>query len=276
MTTFIDFCRLHDVIIDTLPPVGVWKRYKTVDKPMHRNGAVKYMGTHGFVQNHATAVEVSLWQDTGMTKIARQEVSRIALEASRETIRMNAQAADKAGHMLRQCRVTTHAYLAAKGFPDEVANVLDTDNGPLCLIPMRIGRDVVGVQQISESGDKKFLYGQRSGHAQFVLGGSGPHYLTEGYATALSARQALGNLKRKFTLHVCFSAGNMVKVASALQGGVILADNDASGTGERVAKQIGWPYWMSPSVGEDFNDFAQRVGTFAAAQSLGKVRAPMS
>ena len=60
----------------------------------------------------------------------------------------------------------------------------------------------------------------------------------------------------------------MVKVASALGGGFVVADNDESGTGERVAKQIGWSYWMSDQVGEDANDAHQRLGLFKFSQSL--------
>jgi hypothetical protein len=38
-----------------------------------------------------------------------------------------------------------------------------------------------------------------------------------------------------------------------------------------VAKEIGWPYWMSPVLGEDANDAHQRMGAFAFGQSLLKV-----
>ena len=41
--------------------------------------------------------------------------------------------------------------------------------------------------------------------------------------------------------------------------------------GERVAKEIGWKYWMSDKVGEDANDTHNRVGAFAFGQSLLKV-----
>jgi hypothetical protein len=57
------------------------------------------------------------------------------------------------------------------------------------------------------------------------------------------------NLKAPYVLHVTFSAGNMKKVAQTLPHGLVIADNDASGTGERVAREIGWPYWMSDSGG---------------------------
>jgi putative DNA primase/helicase len=51
----------------------------------------------------------------------------------------------------------------------------------------------------------------------------------------------------------------------------VVADNDESGTGERVAKEIGWKYWMSDVVGEDANDTHVRLGNFTFGQSLLKV-----
>jgi putative DNA primase/helicase len=77
-------------------------------------------------------------------------------------------------------------------------------------------------------------------------------------------------MKRRYTLHVCFSAGNMVKVAASLSSGFVVADNDASGTGERVAKEIGWPFWMSDTTGEDADDALKRCGLFKFSQSLVK------
>jgi putative DNA primase/helicase len=48
----------------------------------------------------------------------------------------------------------------------------------------------------------------------------------------------------------------------------VVADNDVSLTGERVAKETGLKYWMSDAVGEDFNDFQLRVGLFKSVQAL--------
>lgn len=272
---FVDFARLHGIILDALPPVGVWKRYRTTDKPTSRNGAVKFMGSHGFVQNHATMTEVNTWRDESESPIAVQKAQESVNRAHQEAIKNNAEAAKKAVWILAQCNTKTHAYAAAKGFADEVLNVWETEGGPVAVIPMRIGADVVGCQLISENGTKKFLFGQRSGGAQFIFDNKGEHYLCEGYATGLSIRHALKNIKRKYTIHVCFSAGNMAKVAANLPSGVVVADNDKSGTGERVAREIGWPYWMSDVVGEDFNDAHQRMGLFAVSQSLIRaVRVP--
>ena len=63
----------------------------------------------------------------------------------------------------------------------------------------------------------------------------------------------------------CFSAGNLERMAT---NGSVIADNDESGTGLRVAQATGRPYWMSDVVGEDFNDFYRRVGVFRASQEL--------
>lgn len=268
---FVDFARAHGVVIDYNPPIGQWKRYKTEDKPTHRNGAVKFMGDHGFVQNHATMNEVAIWQCDGDSKINLQEIRKNAAKAERDIAIAQAKASEKAEWILSQCRTTVHPYLEKKGFQDERINTWKTESGLVAVIPMRIGSKVVGCQMISESGDKKFLFGQRTSNAQFVFANGGMDILCEGYATALSVRHALKNAKRQYTLHVCFSAGNLKKVAQNLKSGIVIADNDQSGTGERVAKEIGWPYWMSDTIGEDANDYHLRKGIFSLSQGVSKL-----
>ena len=63
----------------------------------------------------------------------------------------------------------------------------------------------------------------------------------------------------------------MKKVAQGLPRGLVIADNDASKTGERTAQEVGWPYWMSDRVGEDGNDYHQRAGLFALSQGISSV-----
>lgn len=266
MMDFVQFARAHGVMLDGLPPEGRWVRVRTEDKPRSRNGAVKWLGDVGFVQNWATMEEPAVWrgEETGE---ARQRVRQSRIDATREADRLAQKAAQKAARILADCEIARHSYFAAKGFPELLVNVWKDG---LAVVPMRRGRQLVGCQLISEDGDKKFLYGQRSGGAEFVIGQSGKHILCEGYATALSAQVVLRNLKAPYVLHVTFSAGNMKRIAQDIPGGIVLADNDASGTGERVAREIGWPYWMSDVVGEDFNDAHQRCGTFALSMELGK------
>jgi putative DNA primase/helicase len=264
---FEQFAKVYGVLVGRLIE-GRWVRVPTEDKPRSRNGAYKFMGDAGFVQNWATMTEPAVWRAEGESKVAQQRVRQVANQAAQEA-RVNAQkAAQKAATILGECELSSHPYLASKGFPDEMVNVWNKDADNVMVVPMRAGSQLVGCQLIKPEGDKKFLFGQRSGGAEFIFGTRGTHVLCEGYATALSAQQALRNLKVPYVLHATFSAGNMKKVAEGLPAGVVLADNDASGTGERVAREIGWPYWMSDVVGEDANDYSQRKGVFALAMGL--------
>ena len=267
---FLNFCQSLGIIVNSPPPVGVWKRYPTVDHPRKRNGAVKFMGDHGFAQNHALDTEVSVWKDESVTEGAKRDFQKIADHAEQERVRMQKQAASKAAAILNLCNFGKHEYLKAKGFPDEEGNVYLVEGRQVLVIPMRLNGALVGCQMIDMDGTKKFLYGQRTAGAEFCFNNKGHHILCEGYATALSIRAAMKSLKRRYTLHVCFSAGNMKKVASTLDGGLVVADNDASSTGERIAREIGWEYWMSDVVGEDANDTHQRLGLFKFSQSLLK------
>lgn len=266
---FIQFARSHGILINDLPPLGVWKRFPTEDHPRSRNGAVKFMGDVGFVQNHATSTVVSIWKpDSPITTKVKSTYLASIRSAEDEQKKKQHQAMQRAVGMLNGSGLSTHSYLEAKGFPDEQGNVLWQDGKPVLLIPMRVAGNLVGVQQIDEDGGKKFLYGQRTSGAVFTFDNKGMNVLCEGYATALSVRLAMKQMKQRYTLHVCFSAGNMAKVAAGLEPGLLIADNDASGTGQRVAEESGWKYWLSDRVGEDANDFHQRVGLFRFTQSL--------
>jgi len=270
MSDFIQFARSHGIIINELPPVGVWKRYRTEDHPRKKNGSVKYMGTHGFVQNHALSTVTALWKpDSSNGQVPDMKaiiISQAKAEQARK--RLATQAVGKAVAMLNESGYATHPYLVRKGFPDETGNVLMIESKPVLLIPMRVGKSLVGLQQIWPEGDKRFLYGQRTAGATFSFDNKGINIVCEGYATALSVRAAMKQMKQRYHIHVCFSAGNMVKVAAGLEPGLVIADNDKSGTGQQAAEDIGWPVWMSDREGEDANDHMRRVGLFAFSQSL--------
>ena len=267
---FIQFARSHGIIINELPPVGVWKRYPTLDHPRKRNGACKYLGTHGFVQNHSMSTVTSLWKPDSIDRLNLDMRAIVISQAQAEQQRkkLATEAVGKAVRMLNDSGYSTHAYLMNKGFPDEQGSVLLIEGKPVLLIPMRCGKSLVGVQQIWEDGTKKFLYGQRTSGSTFTFDNKGLNIVCEGYATALSVRAAMKQMKRRYTIHVCFSAGNMVRVAEGLEPGLVIADNDESGTGQRAAEEIGWPIWMSDRVGEDANDCHRRIGLFAFSQSL--------
>jgi putative DNA primase/helicase len=265
---FLDFARSHGIIIHDYPPLGTWKRYPTEDHPRKANGAVKFMGTHGFVQNHAVDTVVSIWKPDSPIQIDHRKIRSSVLNAEAEQRKRQQEATRKAVRMLNDSGMMTHPYLEAKGFPDEQGNVLRIEGKPVLLVPMRVAGSLVGAQMIDADGGKKFLFGQRTSGATFTFDNKGMNILCEGYATALSVRLALKTMKRRYTLHVCFSAGNMLKVAEGLKPGLVIADNDASETGQKTAAQIGWPTWISDTVGEDANDYHRRVGLFKFTQSL--------
>ena len=270
----LTFCKLHGILISHIPPIGVWKRFPTEDHPRSTNGAVKYMGNFAHVQNHAVMLEPVTWQAEDGQKIDPQLIVRQAKEQDAKTAKLQRDAASKAAWIVNQCQTAKHDYLQAKGFPDEQGLVWLNNDTQILVIPMRIDNRLVGCQLIDMEGDKKFLFGQKTSGAAMVFDNKGAHILCEGYATGLSVKAALKSMKRRYTIHVCFSAGNMVKVAKTLQKGYVVADHDKpnpqNGTraGQAAVDSIGWPYWMSDKEGEDANDAHQRLGLFKFSQSM--------
>lgn len=266
---FVEFARSLGIVIDAPPPLGAWKRYTTEDKPRHKNGAVRYLGDHGFCQNHATMTDVAVWQADGDSQTPVIDQAKLQAAVAMEARRIaegRARAAERAQAIVAQSKMATHPYLAAKGFPDLQGLVWQREGEPVLVVPMRIGNKLVGCQLIAEDGDKKFLAGQVTRGATFVIGAGDPVWC-EGYATALSVHAALQAARLKRSVVACFSAHNLKTLADR---GFVVADNDASQTGERVARETGLPYWMSDVCGEDFNDAHQRLGLFRASQSLKK------
>lgn len=276
MTDFIRFAESHGLLIDRIESRR-WVRTKTVDHPHKRNGAYFFDGEYAHVQNWATMDKPVTWMiDKPMTPFDRNAMNR-RIESSREQQfkerqRANREAADKASWIIKQSKFEQHAYLDAHGFPDMRGMVWSTDeNINLLVIPMRVAGLLSGVQLIDRDGAKKFLSGQRCANAVHSIGNGGLDVWCEGYCTGLSVFAAIAALKAHCKVHVCFSAGNMCEMAKAAKKGFIVADNDEkSGTGERVAKESGLPYFMPPTPGHDFNDFHKEQGLFRSSQALRK------
>jgi putative DNA primase/helicase len=267
----INFARAHGLLLSHIPPIGVWKRVATTDHAHKKNGAIKFMGDHAFIQNWAVDEEVIVWQGQPPKGMDVEKIARMAREAEQKREELQKKAASKAAYLLNNCQKAFHDYLRNKGFEDEPGNVYVKDGVPYLVIPMRVGSALVGAQVISPEGDKKFLFGQRTKGAEFVFDNHGPHILAEGYATALSIRAAMKALKMRYTIHVCFSAQNLLHISKRFPDGFIIADNDASETGQRIAEQSGLRWWMPPTCGQDFNDLHREVGLFKSSQTLGKV-----
>ena len=260
MTSFAALAQSCGLIINRIEYNG-WVRTPTTDKPRKKNGSYKFLGDVGWVINHATMPEVATWfpdKNDPMVKIdlkAQSERRRVAFDLLRAD---QDRAALKARQIVDSAALGPHPYLAAKGFKDMHGLV----NGENLIVPMTNGR-LAGCQIIAPDGGKKFLKGQKSGGAEFVIGAKGGDWWCEGYATGLSIQKALAALRMPGRVHVCFSAHNM---ASLAHSGVVVADRDESGAGEAAAIKTGLPYYL-PEIG-DFNDTVARIGLFRASQEL--------
>ncbi len=204
-------------------------------------------------------------------QLQAQQQARAARQAAEDKQRAEeqARAARKAGWILHQCKHERHAYLHTKGWPEAVGSVWwPTPEQNLLCIPMRVGRELVGVQMIDRRGEKKYLKGQRTSGAEYCISNPGHGALdwwVEGYATGLSLRDCLHALRMRYRIHICFSAGNLKRMATV---GVVVADNDDTKTGETVAKATGLPYFLPP-LG-DLNDMHKAQGVFRTSQALRK------
>ena len=269
---FEDFARGHGLIIGSVQH-DKWVPTPTVDHPRSSNGRYKFLGNVGWVQNWATMEKPATWFAEGESASSSVVKERIA-KSNQASNDAKEKAAAKAGWIMNQCKLDTHPYLASKGFPDEQANVWEKDGERLLVIPMRIAFKLVGLQIINEQGEKKFLYGQQSKGATFCMNAKGIPLFCEGYATGLSIREMMKTCNIKYCIHICFSASNMKHIAGYYPNGIIVADNDNSGVGQATALETGKPYWISPTVGNDFNDEHMQIGAFKLSQSLKKIVIP--
>lgn len=266
---FVNFAKGHGLILSSLQ-LDRWIPTPTEDHPRSSNGRYKFLGNVGWVQNWATMDKPATWFAEGHT-IDSPQIQRSIEESRNRQAESADRASKKAGWILHQTELKSHPYLVAKGFPEELGNVWEKDGKEILVIPMRIDNRLVGVQLIDDEGSKKFLHGQTTKGASFCMNAKGIPIFCEGYATGLSIRESMKSNNIKYAIYVCFSASNMKHIARSIPDGIIVADNDPNNIGEKTARETGKPYWLSDTVGEDFNDYSQRVGNFEASQNLKKV-----
>ena len=218
------------------------------------------------------------WKDEAYQKPTAAQVAeqrRIAAERHTQEGKERAiaarKAAEKAKWILSQCKHEKHAYLHAKGFQELHGLVwYPTETQNLLCIPMHIGGEVVGLQMIDRDGAKKYLSGSTTSKAEFVFDSRAMNavdWWVEGYASGLSLMACLSAIKAPYRIHVTFSANNLQRMAHS---GFVIADHDASETGQKAAQATGLPYWIPEAVGTDINDFHKAQGTFKASQALRK------
>lgn len=277
---FIQFANAHGLIVDTLPALGRWVRVKTEDKPGHRNGAMKYMGDHGFIQNHATMQEVAVWKAEGDHAAARK-IDPAVLQRQRDQERaIRVAGMRKARELWADSRPLNrlHPYLEAKGLTALGCACLRQRDGFL-MVPLWSGKYLLNVQTIHPDGTKRFIYGApvKGGYLVIDRPGAAVTALVEGLATGLAVYQNV----RQARVIVAFNTGNLIPVVEALKpsGSVVMCGDDDHGTmrkrgfnpgrdaARNVADLIGCGVAFPQGIeGTDFADQLKEMGQGAGRQ----------
>jgi len=169
-----------------------------------------------------------------------------------------------------------HLYLKRKGIATHGART--TGDGRL-MVPL-YGNDskLASIQYIDKDGGKLYHSGGATGGKFWMLGSldePGVMYIAEGFATAATIHETTQR-----PCVIAYSASNLVPVTQIMrelhgaeQEIVIVADNDASGVGQRYAEQASAKYgarMVMPPIPGDANDYAQAGNNLAALLSPPK------
>ena len=277
---------------------GRWTRTDSLGRNGKNDAAVLIDDDQqgGFVYNYQTAQGQKFRVDganDNRPADPKIEARRRAREAERETERRQVERI--CADIVHGCKTDVHPYLKAKGFPDELglvcddprdffpsgrfgemlAHALPEGQGPLLIIPGRVGKTITTVQFITPEGAKKnILRGVMNGASHRIASGRDT-WVCEGIATAMTVRAALRMLGASVTVLSAFSASNVGQVAEGIAGSRIAADHDKPvetleclGAGEFYARRSGRKWTMPKLQGDDFNDLHAREGLRAVALHL--------
>lgn len=205
-----------------------------------------------------------------------------------EQEKKNAQiaAAERASILIKKSRpCVTHPYLSKKKIvkPRGLRQIYNSLIAPMT----NIDGELVGLQWISENGDKRFLKGQKTKGAFFLIEGSSElekasqAYLVEGVATGFSVHEAT-----KAPVLCALSAGNLENVCEAVKDAfpflrlTACADNDqftSGNPGVAAAKKVAAQFNTKIAIPEfedlstqpkDFNDLHNLCGIEAVRKTL--------
>lgn len=210
------------------------------------------------------------------TEEDRAEYRKKMKEARRERIdreeRLKAKCREKAERIWNNSKpAVDHGYLEAKKVNAHGAKIY---KGAL-VVPVRDSTcQLHGLQFIERDGTKKFLSGTAKKGCYYSIGKVGSVLcIAEGFATAATIYECTG-----LPVAAAFDAGNLLPVGRSLRAKfpnnklIFCADNDHSGTGQdkaiAAAIECDGVVVMPPDVGEDINDFYQRVGSTQVAWQI--------
>jgi putative DNA primase/helicase len=258
-----------EIILD-----GQLRRFRTDPKKHDRSGW--YVG-------HADGICTMIWGDwrqgieqtikatinrpytvaDEMAHVARVAAAKAARDAERK--KQNEAAASTVEIIWSEGAAASpeHPYLKRKGIQPHGAKI--TGDGRLMVPLFDSDGALASLQYIDAEGGKLYHPGGSVG-GKFCLIGTldvpGVLYVAEGFATAATIHEVSGR-----PVVVAYSASNLVPVTGTLrdlygqsQDIVIVADNDASGVGQKYAEQACAKYgarMVMPSIQGDANDYAQ-------------------
>ena len=281
---FIQALKLADIVPPLhIPSNGTLIRCKTTDHPHKKNGAFAFHGDWGWFQNWATMQEAQVWQsDKPMTEARKREIEREQAEVqhAQKQARINAVRSLRRWFNALPIRPIESDYLARK----DLSNLgLDRErmDGVDLIVPVYWNEHLITAQRIKPTGEKKFAFGCPSKGGYFVIGNKTDlTVFAEGFATGLAIYHAIRNCR----VVVCFSAGNMPKVASdwmaqkRIKGLTVVAcDNDYQTTnnagitfGKQAAEIIGCnAVYPQGIIGTDYDD-ALRESSWGGVAQLRK------
>ena len=153
-------------------------------------------------------------------------------------------------------------YLQRKGIKAHGARI--TGDGRLMVPLYNSDGELSSIQYIDHAGGKLYHPGGQTGSMFWLVGSmddASVLYIAEGFATAATIAEVTGQ-----PCAVAYSASNLVPVTGVLKEGhptldiCIVADNDASGVGQRYAEQASAKFGVRmtmPPIQGDANDYVQ-------------------
>ncbi|MFZ9894252.1 MAG: AAA family ATPase [Burkholderiaceae bacterium] len=216
-------------------------------------------------------IEQTVKADTGRKLTVADEMAHVARVAAAKAARdlerkkQNEAAASTVDKIWSEGASASpeHPYLKRKGIQPHGAKI--TGDGRL-MVPLFDSDGVLASLQYIDADGGKLYHPGGSVSGKFCIIGTmdvpGVLYVAEGFATAATIHEVSGR-----PVIVAYSASNLVPVTGTLreihgqaQDIVIVADNDASGVGQKYAEQACAKYgarMVMPSILGDANDYAQ-------------------
>ena len=155
-----------------------------------------------------------------------------------------------------------HPYLQRKGIQPNGARI--TGDGRLMVPLYNSDGELSSIQYIDHQGGKLYHPGGQTGSMFWLVGSTDDAdtlYIAEGFATAATISEVTGK-----PCAVAYSASNLVPVTGILKAAhptldiCIVADNDASGVGQRYAEQASAKFGVRmtmPPIEGDANDYVE-------------------